>query len=139
MQNAGKGMMTSVMLDPDHSLMGQCAACKYRKGTCAPIGKACDPQCTENLGDEIHTNIWGPSPIQMPGKWSYYCSFTDDHTHYTQISLMHTKSEMFNTYLGFKSWLKTQYGKVVKQLCSDCGGEYLSNEFTCHLKTTGTE
>ena len=58
-----KGMMTSVMLDLDHSSMGQCAACEYGKATCAPIGKARDPQCTENLSDEIHTNVWGPLPI----------------------------------------------------------------------------
>ena len=78
-----KGMMTGVTLDPDHSSMGQCAACEYGKATRTPIGKACDPQHTENLGDEIHTDVWGPLPIQMPSKWSYYCSFTDDHTCYT--------------------------------------------------------
>ena len=102
-----KGMMIDVTLDPDHSSMGQCAACKYGKATCMPIGKARDPQRTENLGDKIHINVWGSSPIQAPGKWSYYCSFTDNHTCYTQISLIHTKLETFDTYLGFKSWLKT--------------------------------
>ena len=134
-----KGMMTGVMLDPDHSSIGQYAACKYGKATHVPIRKAHDPQHTKNLGDKIHTDIWGPLPIQTPGKQSYYCSFTNDHTCYTQISLMHAKLETFNAYLRFESWLKTQHGKVVKQLYSDCGGEYLSNEFTCHLKTTGTE
>ena len=27
----------------------------------------------------------------------------------------------------------------MKQLCSDCGREYLSDDFTCHLKSKGTE
>ena len=52
---------------------------------------------------------------------------------------MHAKSKTFDAYLRFESWMKTQHGKVVKQLCSDRGEEYLSNEFTHHLKTTGME
>ena len=27
----------------------------------------------------------------------------------------------------------------MKQLCSDRGGEYLSDDFTCHLKSKGTK
>ena len=78
-----KGMMTSVMLDLDHSSMGQCAACKYGKATRTPIRKARDPQHTENLSDKIYTDIWGPSSIQMPGKQSYYCSFKQSYMLHT--------------------------------------------------------
>ena len=49
------------------------------------------------------------------------------------------KSDMFQSSLEFESWLKTQHGMVVKQLCSDRGGEYLSDKFTHHLKNNGTE
>ena len=134
-----KGMITGVELDPDHSTMGQCTSCEYGKATRQPIRKVHDPSHVEKLSDEIHTNVWGPSPVQTPGKQSYYCSFTDDHTHYTRVSLMLVKSNMFQSYLEFESWLKTQHGTAVKWLRSDCGGEYLSDEFTHHLKNNGTE
>ena len=34
--------------------------------------------------------------------------------------------------------MRTQYGKRVKILQPDCGGEYLSKEFNTHLKAQGT-
>ena len=134
-----KGMITSVTLDPSHSTMGQCASCKYGKATQKPIGKVREPNRSAKLGDEIHTDVWGPSSIQTPGKQSYYSSFTNDHTRYTCVSLMAAKSDTFQAYLEHESWLKTQHGMSVKQLRSDRGGEYLSNKFTHHLKTSGTE
>ncbi|KAF8547570.1 hypothetical protein OG21DRAFT_1380440, partial [Imleria badia] len=73
-----KGMITGVTLDPSHSTMGQCASCKYGKATRKPIGKVCELNQSDKLSNEIHTNVWGPSPIQTPGKRSYYCSFSDD-------------------------------------------------------------
>ena len=133
------GMVTGIMLDPNHSTMGQCASCEYGKATRKPIWKVHEPSRLGKLSDKIHTDIWGPSPVQTPGKCSYYSSFTDDHTHYTHVNLMAVKSNTFQAYRGFESWLQMQHGVSIKQLCSDCGGEYLSDDFTCHLKLKGTE
>ena len=52
---------------------------------------------------------------------------------------MYAKSNAFSAYLEFKSWLKTQHGAPIKRLRSDRGGEYLSDEFSHHLKCNGTE
>ena len=46
---------------------------------------------------------------------------------------------MFKAYESFESWLQTQHGTPIKHLCSDHGGEHLSDKFTCHLKVKGTE
>ena len=108
------GMVTGVMLDPNHSTMGQCASCEYGKATRKPIGKVREPSHLGKLGDKIHTDIWGPSPVQTPGKHSYYSSFTDDHTCYTHVNLMAAKSDTFQGYRGFESWLQTQHGVSVK-------------------------
>ena len=134
-----KGMISGVTLHPEHSDMGQCAACEYGKAVQKPIGNVREPSRSTKLGDEIHTNVWGPSPVQTPGKRSYYCSFTDDHTRYTHVNLVYAKSDAFSAYLEFESWLKTQHGASVKRLRSDRGGEYLSDEFSRHLKHNGTE
>ena len=41
-------------------------------------------------------------------------------------------------YKEYKAWMRTQSGKHIKILQSDCGEEYLSKEFDIHLKAQGT-
>ncbi|KIK14931.1 hypothetical protein PISMIDRAFT_16919 [Pisolithus microcarpus 441] len=133
------GTITGITLNEAHSTMGACDSCEYAKATRKPIGKERDPPRQEHLGDEIHTDLWGPSPVQTPGHSQYYMSFTDDHTRYTTLYLQKMKSETFASYKAYKAWLQTQFSAKIKCLRSDRGGEYLSAEFTKHLKSAGTE
>lgn len=66
-------------------------------------------------------------------------SFTDDHTQYTCLYLQSAKSKTFESYKTYEAWLQTQHDAKVKRLRSDHGGEYLSDEFSHHLKGQGTE
>jgi hypothetical protein len=134
-----KGMIDSVQLNPKHETMSQCEACELAKATRKPIGKEREPKRQENLGDEVHTDLWGPSQVQMPGGKTYYASFTDDHTRYTCLYLQSVKSDTFESYRTYEAWLQTQHNAKVKRLRSDRGGEYLSDEFSKHLKARGTE
>ena len=43
------------------------------------------------------------------------------------------------SYKSYEAWLATQFDAKIKHLRSDCGGEYLSNEFSQHLKLKGME
>ena len=119
--------------------MGACDSCEYAKASRKPIGKERDPPHRKELGDEVHTDLWGPSPVQTPGHSSYYALFTDDHTRYTTLYLQKTKAETFASYKSYEAWLATQFNAKIKHLRSDRGGEYLSNEFSQHLKSKGTE
>ena len=65
--------------------------------------------------------------------------FTDDHMRYMHLHLMVAKSDTFAAYHQYKAWVKNQHNTGIKHLYSDCGGEYLSNKFTHHLKAQGTE
>ncbi len=40
------------------------------------------------FGDEVHSDVWGPSQISSLGRCKYYITFTDDHTRFTQLMLM---------------------------------------------------
>ena len=60
------GTVSGITLDKAHSTMGACNSCEHAKATRKPIGKEGDPPCRENLGDEVHTDLWGPSPVQIP-------------------------------------------------------------------------
>ncbi|KIK35576.1 hypothetical protein CY34DRAFT_29060, partial [Suillus luteus UH-Slu-Lm8-n1] len=63
-QMLAKGMIEGVKLDPSHTTMDQCESCEYAKATWKPIGKEQDPKWCENIGDKVHTNLWGPSQVQ---------------------------------------------------------------------------
>ena len=133
------GTISGISLNEAHSTMGTCDSCEYAKASYKPIGKERDPPRREELDDKVHTDLWGPSPVQTPGHSLYYASFTDDHTGYTMLYLQKTKAETFTSYKSYKAWLSTQFDTKIKCLCLDCGGEYLSNEFSQHLKSKGME
>jgi transposase InsO family protein len=91
------------------------------------------------FGVEVHTNLWGPSPIQTLGGRRYYITFTDNHSRYTTTQLMKTKDKALQAYKDFVAWALTQHGTKVKWLHSDQGGEYTSREFSKFLKEQGME
>jgi transposase InsO family protein len=50
---------------------------------------------------------------------------------------MKHKSETFEKFKEFHSEVENQCGKKIKTLRSNRGGEYLSHEFSSHLKSCG--
>ena len=53
------------------------------------------------------------------------------------VYLMRHKSETFEKFKEFQNEVENQHGKKIKALRSDRGGEYLSHEFSDHLKCYG--
>ena len=103
-----KGAIEGIKLDKSSQLRS-CDSCEYAKATWKPIRKVHEtPQALE-FGEEINSNLWGPSPVQTPGKKEYYASFTDDHMRWTHVELLHTKDEAFSAYTNFEAWAKTQF------------------------------
>ncbi|KAM1100035.1 hypothetical protein ACFX2B_006478 [Malus domestica] len=115
--------------------MGTCECCLKRKMTKSPFtGKG--ERATEILG-LIHTDVCGPMSTTSRGGFSYYITFTDDHSRFGYVYLMKYKSESFERFKEFKNEVEKQTGKQIKILRSDRGGEYLSNEFLDYLKEYG--
>ncbi|KAM1376155.1 hypothetical protein ACFX2F_037926 [Malus domestica] len=115
--------------------MGNCECCLKGKMTKSPFtGKG--ERATEILG-LIHTDVCGPMSTTSRGGFSYYITFTDDHSRFGYVYLMKYKSESFERFKEFKNEVEKQTGKQIKTLRSDRGGEYLSNEFLDYLKECG--
>ncbi|KAM1729772.1 hypothetical protein ACFX12_020114 [Malus domestica] len=115
--------------------MGTCECCLKMKMTKSPFtGKG--ERATEILG-LIHTNVCGPMSTTSRGGFSYYITFTDDHSRFGYVYLMKYKSESFEKFKEFKNEVEKQTGKQIKTLRLDRGGEYLSNEFLDYLKQCG--
>jgi transposase InsO family protein len=132
------GAVTGVKIDPE-SRESHCDACLYARATRKPIPSVRIRPPAQSFGDEIHTDVWGPSRTATRQGRHYFATFTDDATRYTVTFLLRTKDEAFEAYKSFEAWALTQdHCKGIKVLRSDRGGEYLSTAFNAHLAAAGT-
>jgi len=123
----------------DDGLMATCETCKQAKATCKQIRKEHEALLADAVGTETHTDLWGPSPTPSMGGRRYYVMFTDDHSCYSSLTVLHMKDETLEAYKAYATWMYTQHGVRIKRLRSDRGGEYTSNKFTKFLTEQGTE
>ncbi|KAL0394967.1 UNVERIFIED_CONTAM: hypothetical protein Slati_4462900 [Sesamum latifolium] len=82
-------------------------------------------------------NVCGPLSIPARGGFSYFITFTDDHSRYGYIYLMRYKSEAFGRFKEYRFEVENQTNRKIKALRSDRGDEYLSGEFIDYLKDNG--
>ncbi|GJT74846.1 retrotransposon protein, putative, ty1-copia subclass [Tanacetum coccineum] len=85
----------------------------------------------------IHTDVCGPFKIMSRQGANYFVTFTNDFSRYGYVYLLKHKHEVFETFKVFQKEVENQLGKTIKSLCSDRGGEYMSQEFLDHLKEHG--
>lgn len=110
-----------------------CESCQLGKHHALPF-KLSDSYSLTPL-ELIHTDVWGPSPVQSTLGFKYYIQFLDDHSKYSWIFPLRNKSEAFNTFLQFKSQVEKHFDRKIKTLQSDWGGEFIS--FSQYLKQEG--
>ncbi|KAM1543858.1 hypothetical protein ACFX1Z_013474 [Malus domestica] len=115
--------------------MGTCECCSKGKMTKSPFTRK--GECAPEILGLIHTDVCGPMSTTSRGGFSYYITFTDDHSRFGYVYLMKYKSESFERFKEFKNEVEKQTGKQIKILRSDRGGEYLSTEFLDYLKKCG--
>nr|GFA04283.1 hypothetical protein [Tanacetum cinerariifolium] len=96
-----------------------------------------DVERAKDLLGLIHTDVCGPFKIVSIQGASYFVTFTDDFSRYDYVYLLKHKHEVFETFKVFQKEVENQLGKTIKSLCSDRGGEYMSQEFLDHLKEHG--
>ena len=131
--------VVGVELEDAGEEMGTCESCEFAKTTRKRVRKEREEPLAEKFGDEIHSDVWGPATTETIHHRKYYSSFTDDSTRWSHVKLLHGKDDTFDAYIEFEAWADTQHGAKIKRLRSDRGGEYLSTEFSNHLKSKGTE
>ena len=132
-----KDLVEGIDLDLD-SKPTVCESCEWAKGERKAIVKVRESERPAAVGDEIHSDLWGPAPVETINQKKYFIGFTDGHALFTSINFLCTKDETFHSYQNYEAWMKTQYGHKIKALRSDRGGEYLNEEFSEHLRKAGT-
>ena len=134
-----KGFITGVCLEPTPS--GNpvfCESCVYAKATWKLVPKAHKGERAKKFGKEVHSDLWGPAPVESKGGKHYYITYTDDCTCLTHLYLLRAKSDTFDSYKEYKAWCSKQLGAPIKILHFDRGGKYLDKAFILYLKRKGT-
>jgi hypothetical protein len=122
------GLLTSF----DFESYETCEACLLGKMTKALFTGL--PKRALDLSELIHTDVCGLMSTTTRGGFQYFITFTNDFSRYGYVHLMKQKSESLEKFKEFQNEVENQCGKKIKALRSDCGGDYMSHEFSNHLK-----
>ncbi|TXG50106.1 hypothetical protein EZV62_025981 [Acer yangbiense] len=85
----------------------------------------------------VYSDIWGPSPTLSTEGFRYYISFIDSTTRFVWIFPLKLKSDALATFIKFQRNVELQFGKKIKSLHSDMGGEYIA--IAKYLATQGIQ
>ncbi|KAL0283647.1 UNVERIFIED_CONTAM: hypothetical protein Sangu_2876600 [Sesamum angustifolium] len=92
---------------------------------------------TNGLLDMIHLDVCSSLNTLAKGGFSYFLTFTDDHSWYGYVYQMRYKIEAFGRFKKYKLEVENQIGHKIKALRSDRGGAYLCREVIDYLKDNG--
>ncbi|KAK4411873.1 Retrovirus-related Pol polyprotein from transposon TNT 1-94 [Sesamum angolense] len=108
----------------DFDNLQTCESCLKGKITEKPfVGQSA---ISNSLLDLIHIDVCEPLNNPARGGYSYFITFTDDHSRYGYVYLMRYKSETSGRFTKYRLEVENQTGHQIKALWSDRGGEYLS-------------
>ena len=123
---AMKGFMTEVkIIESPSGHPFFCESCIYAKVTCKPMVKIREGEWASAFGDEVHSDLWGPAPVEMKAGRHYYVTLIDDMSHLTHLYLLCNKSDAFLAYKEYAAWCETHLDGSIKTLHLDHGGGYL--------------
>jgi hypothetical protein len=117
-----KGLVEGFKLDTSSKMPKSCDACEYGKAHRKLVKKEHEAPKAAKIREEVHSDIWGPSPVQTMGSREHYSTYTNDNSHFTQLYLQQLKSNTFQFYKQYKAFLLSQKGVHIKKLWTDHGG-----------------
>lgn len=85
----------------------------------------------------VHTDVWGPAPINISSGVRWFVTFIDDCTRMTWLYVMKNKHEVFEIFRSFHCMIKTQFSAKLQIVRSDNGGEYDNAQFHKYFQEHG--
>ncbi|KAK8923657.1 hypothetical protein KSP39_PZI019078 [Platanthera zijinensis] len=85
----------------------------------------------------IHTDVWGPYPVQSISGCAWFVSFIDCFSRTTWLYLLKNKNDVFPTFQRFHKMVSTQFHTNIQILRSDNGREYIDSHFSHYLADHG--
>ncbi len=85
----------------------------------------------------IHSDLWGPSPVESHGGCRYFVTFIDDYSRKVWVYFLKKKDEVFGKFKEWKTMIEKRTGKQVKTLRTDNGLEFCNTPFDEFCKKEG--
>ncbi len=85
----------------------------------------------------IHSDLMGPMKTKTLSGCRYVLTYICSNTEYSYVYLLKSKNEQSSFFKEFKALYEKQSGFKIKELRSDNGLEYFSNEFQDYLRSEG--
>ncbi|SJL02247.1 uncharacterized protein ARMOST_05573 [Armillaria ostoyae] len=117
----------------------QCPSCLHGRMTRKAVSKSRENDASGGVGDQVHSDVWGPATIETPQHKKYYVTFTDDASRYSVAMLLHSKDETLQSFKDLEARWDKVHGIKIKILHSDGGGEYKSHAFDDYLAEKGIQ
>ena len=76
----------------------------------------------------IHSELW-TSPISSPSGYKYYVLFLDNYTNFLWTIPLFRKSQIYEIFANFNTYVNTQFELQIKSFQCDHGGEFDSKRF----------
>ena len=87
----------------------------------------------------VHSDLAGPFQHPSFSKARYVLTFIDDFSRYTWVYFLKQKSEVFEHFQDFKTFVEKQSGNIIKVLRTDNGGEYVNHRFEKFCTSEGID
>ena len=113
------GFITGLHLESSPNADFFCESCVYAKATRKSVPKTQEGKHAKEFSGEIHSDVWGPAPVESKGGKHYNITFMDDKTRFTNLYLLVKKSDAFESYSNYEAWCYTQLDTHIKTLHSD--------------------
>ena len=127
-----KGQLHLTSLLPSPKL---CDTCQLAKNHRLPYTR--NEHKSSHMLDLIHCDIWGPSPMKSNLGHNYYVLFIDDYSRFTWLYPLKLKSDFYDTFIQFQTFVENQYCSRINFFQSDGDAEFTSNCFKTHLRISG--
>lgn len=128
-----QGLPTSYTPPPCPPPQG-CSTCIQAKAHARPHPRT-DARAAAPL-DRIHADLVGPLPPNLKGQ-RYWVTLVDDSTRHGWSLFLRTKDEAPQRILNWIRHAERQFGRKVKSLHTDQGGEFLNSYLQQHLQAMG--
>jgi transposase InsO family protein len=114
-------------LIPDYSLNFTCNMCALSKSKHTVLHPV-ESKSPEGF-ELIPTDVCGPFPNKSYGDSKYCSTVIDNFSHFSKVFFLKQKSDTSITLHTLFNHVERQFSKKINQICSNNGGEYISNEF----------
>jgi hypothetical protein len=105
-----------------------CAPCHHGK-TIIAFHSPVNTMMTEQPRHLLHMDTVGPSQVRSMGGKSYVLVIVDDYSHYSWVSFLESKDEVFEHFWSLALGLNNEHPNCLKAIHSDNGTELKNASF----------